>query len=97
MSAKISETEAWLKYRSIYKATQVAKPVKNLSAMQGTWVWSLSQEDILEKGKSSHSNILAWGIPWTEEPAGLHAIGLQRVGHNWVTNSTLLIEGFLGL
>ena len=76
------------------RATQVAKPVKNLPAMQRTWVWSLCQGDILEKEMTTHSNILDWEIPWTEEPTGLHFIGLQRVGHGWLTNSTLLIEVF---
>ena len=45
--------------------------VKNLLAMQETWVWSLGQEDPLKKGMASHSIILAWRIPWTEEPSGL--------------------------
>ena len=44
--------------------------VKNLSAMQETWVWSLGQEDSLEKGMATHSSILAWRIPWTEQPGG---------------------------
>ena len=53
--------------------------VKNLPAMQETWIQSLSQEDTLEKGMANHSNILAWRIPWTEEPGGLQTMGLQRV------------------
>ena len=48
----------------------VAPMVKNLSAMQETWVQSLGQEDPLEKGMVTHSSILAWRIPWTEEPVG---------------------------
>ena len=56
--------------------------VKNLSAMQETWVQSLGQEDPLEKGMATHSSILAWRIPWTEEPGVLLSMGLQRVGHN---------------
>ena len=55
---------------------------KNVSAMQETWVASLGWEDPLEKGMSTHSSILAWRIPWTEEPDGLQFMGLQRVGHN---------------
>ena len=51
--------------------------------MQETQVWSLGQEDPLEKGKATHSSIPDWEIPWTEEPCMLHAIGSQRVGHNW--------------
>ena len=48
--------------------------------MQETWVWSLGWKDLLEKGMATHSSILAWRIPWTEEPGGLQSIGLQRVG-----------------
>ena len=60
----------------------VAQMVKNLPAMQVTWVQSLSQENPLEKGVATHSSILAWKIPWTEEPGSLQSIGLQRVRHN---------------
>ena len=56
--------------------------VKNLPAMQETWVQSLSQEDLLEKGMATYSSILAWRIPWTEEPGRLLSFGSQRVGHN---------------
>ena len=56
--------------------------VKNLPVMQETQVLSLGREDSLEKGMATHSNILAWRIPWTEEPDGLQSMGLQRVGHN---------------
>ena len=56
--------------------------LKNLPAMQETWVPSLSQEDPLEKGIATHSSILAWKILCTEEPGGLQFMGLQRVGHN---------------
>ena len=56
--------------------------VKNLPAMQETWVQSLGQEDLLEEGIATHSSILAWRIPWTEEPGGLHSMGSQRVGHD---------------
>ena len=52
-------------------ASLVAQMVKNLPGMQETWVRSLSREDPLEKGMVTHSSILAWGIPWTEEPGGL--------------------------
>ena len=60
--------------------------VKNLPAMQETRVRSLGQENPLEKGMETHSSILAWGIPWTEEPGGLQSMGSQKVGHDWVTN-----------
>ena len=56
--------------------------VKNLPAMHETWVRSLGQEDPLEKGMTTHSSILAWRIPGTEEPGGLQSMGLQRVGHD---------------
>ena len=59
--------------------------VKNPPAMQEpqeTEVQSLSQEDPLEEGMATHSSILAWRIPWTEEPGELQSIGLQRTGHN---------------
>ena len=56
--------------------------VKNLPAMQETQVQSLGWEGSLEKGMATHSNILAWRIPWTEEPGGLQAMGSQRVGHD---------------
>ena len=56
--------------------------VKNLPALQETWVQSLGREDPLEKKMATHSSILAWKIPWTEEPGGLQSMGLQRVGHN---------------
>ena len=53
--------------------------------MQETWVWYLGCEDPLKKGMTTHSSILAWRIPWTEEPGRLQPMGLQRVGHDWVT------------
>ena len=57
----------------------VAQLVKNLPAMQETWVQSLGWEDALEKGMATHSGILAWRIPWTEEPGVLQSMGMQRV------------------
>ena len=59
----------------------VAQTVKNLPAVQETWVQSLGPEDPLEKERATHSSILAWEIPWTEEPSGLQLMGSQRVGH----------------
>ena len=59
----------------------VAQLVTNLPAMQETRVPSPGWEDPLEKGKATHSSILAWRIPWTEEPGGLRSMGSQRVGH----------------
>ena len=60
----------------------VAQVVKNLPAMQETQVQSLGQEDPLVKGTATHSSILAWRIPWTEEPDSPQSMGLQRVRHN---------------
>ena len=60
----------------------MAQLVKNLPTMQETWVQSLGWEDALEKGKATHSSILAWRIPWTEEPDGLQSMGSQRVRHD---------------
>ena len=62
-------------------ASLVTQTVKNLPAMQETQVQSLGREDTLEKGMATHSSILAWRIPWTEEPGGLQSTGSQRVGH----------------
>ena len=56
--------------------------------MQETQVWSLGQEDPLEKEKTTLSSILAWKIPRAEEPGGLQSMELQRAGHNWVTENT---------
>ena len=54
--------------------------IKNLLAMQETWVQSLGWEDPLEEVMATHSSILAWRIPWTEEPGGLQSMGLHRIG-----------------
>ena len=64
--------------------------IKNLPAMQKTWVQYPGREDSLEKGMAIHFNILDWRIPWTEEPGGLWSMGFmgsQRVRHEWVTNT----------
>ena len=57
----------------------MAQMVKNVPAMQETWVQFLDQEEPLEKGMATHSSILAWRIPWTEESGGLQSMGSQRV------------------
>ena len=64
------------------RTSLVVQMVKNLPAMKETWVRFLGQEVPLEKGMATHSSILAWKIPWPEEPAGLQSLGSQRVGHN---------------
>ena len=56
--------------------------VKNPPAIQETWIRSLGREDALEKGMATHSSILAWGIPWTEEPGGLHVVHGVAKRHN---------------
>ena len=61
----------------IYMEFLVAQTVKNLPAMQETRVQSLGQEDPLEKGMATHSSVLSWEIPWTEEPGGLQFVGSQ--------------------
>ena len=63
---------------SINRDSLVAQTVKNLSAVQKTWVQSLGEENPLEKGIATHSNILAWRILWREEPSRLQSMGSQR-------------------
>ena len=65
-----------------FRAFPVTQPVKNPPAMQETQVRSLGWEDPLGKKMAAHSRILAWKIPWMEEPGGLQSMGLQRVGHD---------------
>ena len=63
--------------------------VKNSPAMWETWVWSLGWEDPLQEGMATHSSILAWRIPWTEEPGELQSMGSQRIRHNWATKQSI--------
>ena len=72
-----------IKFLSLRTAL-VAQLVKNLPAVQETWAWSLVWEDPLEKRKATHSSILTWRILWA-----VQSMGLQRVGHNWVTFTSL--------
>ena len=69
-----------------FSSSLVAQRLKCLPAMWETWVRSLGREDPLEKEMATHSSILAWGIPWTEEPGRLQSMGSQRVGHDWATS-----------
>ena len=62
-------------------ASLVAQMVKNLPEIRETWLGSLGWEDPLEEGMATRSSILAWRIPWTEEPGGLQSMKSQRVGH----------------
>ena len=63
----------------------MAQMVKHLPTMRGTWVRSLVREDPLEKEMAPHSSILAWGIPWVEEPGGLQSIGWKKLDTTEVT------------
>ena len=65
----------------------VAQMVKNLPIMQETQVQFLGQQDNLQKGMATHSSVLAWRIPWTEEPGELQSMGFQRVEHDCATNT----------
>ena len=69
----------------------MAQTVKNLPALQETWLRSLGREDSLENGMAIHFSFPAWRIPWTEELGGLQSVGSQRVGHDGVTNTTTTI------
>ena len=81
----------------VNQVSLVAQMVKNLPAMWETWIWSLGREDPLEKAMATHSIILAWRIPWTEEPGGLHFMGSQRVGQDWASNTfTFLFSLLIG-
>ena len=66
-------------------ASLIVQTVKSLSATWETWVQPLGWEDPLEKEMAIHSSILAWKMPWTEEPGGLQSLGLQKVGPNLAT------------
>ena len=72
----------FISYLRFNRTSLGAQMVKNLLALQETWVQSLGWEYPLEKEKATHFSILAWRIPWTEEPSGLQSMGSQRVGHN---------------
>ena len=71
----------------------VAQMVKNLPAMWETQFQSLGQKDPQEKGMATHSSILAWRIPWTEESGSQQSTGSQRVKHDWVTNTFIFFQG----
>ena len=64
--------------------------------MQETWVQSLGQQNPPQKDMATHSSVLAWKIPWTEEPGGLQPMGLQRVRHYWLTKQQCLCHSFKG-
>ena len=72
-------------------ASLVAQMVKNLPAVQETWLWSLGGEDLLKKGMTIPSSTLAWRILWTEEPGGLQSMGSQKVRRDWAINTHHII------
>ena len=78
------------------RASLVAQRLKHLPAMWEIWVRSLGREDPLEKEMETHSSILAWRIPWTEEPGRLQSMGSQRVRHDWATSLLLFILWWKG-
>ena len=89
LNVRLSTDEFWdikkfSPYYPSFGASLVAQRIKRLPAMQETQAWSLGWEDPLEKETATHSSILAWRIPWTEEPGGLQSTGSQRVGHDWM-------------
>ena len=84
-----------VKAYQLIRAPLVAQRVKNPPAVQETGVRSLGRKDPLEKGKATYSGILAWRIPWTEEPGGLQSMESQTLEHNWVTNTHISL--YLGL
>ena len=73
----------------------MAQTVKSLPTMRETWVQSLGWEDLLEKAMATQTSILAWKIPWTEEPVRLQSMGWQRVGLDWTTSLLLSVEAQL--
>ena len=75
-----------------HESSLVAQTVKHLPTMWETWVQTLGQEVLLEKEMVTHSSILAWKIPWMEEPSRLQSMGSQRVGHDWATSISFFLS-----
>ena len=75
-------------YTDVSRDSLVGQRLKHLPAVWETWVQSLGWEDPLGKEMATHSSILAWRIPWTEQPGGLQSMGSQRVRHDLVTDTT---------
>ena len=80
---------------SLYRASPVAQKLKRLPAMWETWVQSLGWQDSLEREMATHSSILAWRIPWTEEPSGF--MGSQRARHDRVTSLSLSLQACVNI
>ena len=89
MLASAVTQEKKLQAHRLERASLVAQMAKNLPLIQETRVQSLGWEDPLEKEMAAYSSILAWKIPWMEEPGRLQSMGLQRVGHDLVTSLSL--------
>ena len=94
---RVAKSQTWLKQLNMHACNSVitccflvASLVKNQPAMREIWVRSLGWEDPLEKEMATHSSILAWRTPWTEEPGGLQSTGSQRIGHNWTSDLTVV-------
>ena len=79
-------------FEHVIMSSLVAQTVKNLPAIWETQVWSVGWEDALEKGMATHSSVLAWRIPWTEEPGRPQSMGSQRVAHDWAANTLTLMS-----
>ena len=79
-----------------HRTSLVSQKAKNLPRMQDICFQFLGKEDPLEKGRATHSSILAWRIPWTEEPGRLQFMGSQRIRHDWKNNTFIFIYS-LGL
>ena len=77
-----------------FLGAQVQRICLPMQKTQETWVWSLGQEDPLKEEMATHSSILSWKVPWTEEPGGLQSMESQRVGHAWVTEHTCISVRF---
>ena len=84
IKTKLKEKQEQINRKRLKKnmAVLVAQMVNNLPSVWETWFQSLGWKDPLEKGMATHSSVLAWRIPWTEEPGGLQLMGLQRVRHD---------------
>ena len=94
----VRQTSRLFHYRvTCYRTSLVAQMVKNLPSMQETRVWSLGWEDPLEKNMANDSSLLAWRIPWTEEPGGLQSMESQTVRHDCATNIYMLQHYSLSL
>ena len=83
LNGEIPNFKISLRIKHFFSFSGSSDVIKNLPAMQKTQVWSPGQEDLLEKRMATHSSIITWRFPWTEEPDRL-----QRVGHDWATNAS---------